>query len=113
MGFEVKKNDNNEYQLICTISDESYHPEKEWISEDECKKILIEQAFWKFVEKTLEIDSCFPNAYYINGKKDFSKNDRSDFLRWWLDNAYGENSDEIITKKFEEISNRLKLDIKI
>jgi hypothetical protein len=113
MGLEVRKNDNSEYQLISTICDESYHPEKEWISEDECKKILIVQAFWEFVEKTLEIDSCFPNAYYINGKKDFSKNDRSDFLRWWMDNAYGENSDEIITKKFEEISNRLKLDIKI
>ena len=86
---------------------------KELISEDEVKKILIENAFWKFIEKTIEIDSCFPKDYYINGIKDYKSSSKSDFLRWWLDNAFGENSDKIITEKFEEISNRLKLDIKL
>ena len=113
MGLEVKSNRKKEYQLICTISDELYHPEKKWISEDEAKKILIERAFWTFIEKTIEIDSCFPKDYYINGIKDYKASPKSDFLRWWLDNAYGENSDKIITERFEEISNRLNLDIKI
>lgn len=113
MGLIVNQNDNGEYQLISSISDESYHPEKEWISEDEAKKILIEYAFWKFIEKTIEIDSCFPKDYYINGIKDYKSSPKSDFLRWWLDNACEENSDKIITERFEEISNRLKLDIKL
>jgi hypothetical protein len=45
------------YQLK-SISDESYHPEKKWISEEE-KKILITNEIWSFIEKLLKLIIVF------------------------------------------------------
>jgi hypothetical protein len=111
MGLEVKKNSKGKYKLISTISDESYHPEKKWVSENDAKKILIEVEFLKFIKKTLEIDKCFPTDYYINGVKDFKSNSKSEFLRWLIDNSYSKDS-TIVFEKFNELIVNLKIDLK-
>ena len=41
MGIQIKKNKNGEYRLKSTISDESLHPDKKFVSEYEAKSILI------------------------------------------------------------------------
>lgn len=110
MGLNITKNDKGEYQLISTISNESYHPDKEWVSEAEAKKILIEDAFINFVNKAIEIDMTFPQNYRVN---DINPKRSSVFNQWVLDAYESENVDKIFADKFEEIHSRLKLDIKI
>jgi CRISPR/Cas system CMR subunit Cmr4 (Cas7 group RAMP superfamily) len=67
MGLIVKRNEEGKYQLIGTIADERYH-EDEWITEDEAKKILIEQAFFDFLERAIKIDMTFPSRYRIENE---------------------------------------------
>lgn len=111
MGLGIKRNKKGQYQLISTISDESYHPDKKWITEDEAKVILINKAFWEFVKTSIEIDMEFPANYYVNGK--YCNDKKPNFNIWMLKNAFGDNGDVIITEKFEDIHKRLKLNINI
>lgn len=112
MGLQVKKNKQNEYSLTSSVSNESHHPDKKWISEAEAKKLLINSAFWKFVEKVIEIDMEFPNGYHVNDKRHMDENGFK-FGEWWLKAAKSDNFDETIQKKFEEVYERLGLDFKI
>lgn len=70
MGIEIKKNDKG-YQMKSSVSGEKLH--KGWITEDEVKKILIERAYWKFIEQAIEIDMEFPNDYTINDVRIWEK----------------------------------------
>lgn len=112
MGLKVNKNDNNEYQLISSVSDESYHPDKEWISEDEAKVILINKTIWKFIEDTIKIDMEFPSGYFVNDKyhRDSTKPSFNEMLGEALDS---EDCDKILGQKFKEIHKRLKLKFSI
>jgi hypothetical protein len=49
MGVEIKRNEK--VYTKSGISDESYHPEKKWISEEESKKFLLLMKFGLFIEK--------------------------------------------------------------
>ena len=113
MGLEIKRTDKNLYSLKSTISDESYHPEKEWVTEDEAKATLIESAFCDFIDKAIKIDMEFPRGYSINGKREiFDKtepNPKPSYYDWALQN----NTDEAYKAKFEELYKRLKLTFKI
>ena len=106
MGLEIKKNEDDLYQLTSTNSGESYHPDKKWITEDEVKILLINEAFSNFVEKCIKIDMTFPNGYVIN---DLYKHDKSkpDFNQWMLN--FGLKDSIHIKQKFEELYDRLKL----
>lgn len=109
MGLEIKRNDSGKFSLKSTISDESYHPNKDFISEEEAKIILINEAYFKFVEKVIEIDMTFPNHYMVNGKYSVDKT-KSNFGEWMLKALKSDNVDEIINNKFKEVKERLKLD---
>lgn len=111
MGLDIKRNKNGEFKLISTISDESYHPEKEWISLSEAKKIFINKALWGFIEKAIEIDMTFPNNYMVNDK--ICRDEKPDFNQFILDCLRKENGDELITKKFEEVYKQLDLNFQI
>ncbi len=110
MGLEIKRNDIGEYSLTSTISNESYHPEKEWITLDEAKKLLIEKAFYKFVEQAIEIDMSFPNNYFVNDKREYNK-ELTNFLEWHLnilkDDEYGKK----LFEKFNEVLKKLNMDL--
>jgi hypothetical protein len=71
MGLDIKRNDNGLYQIHSTISDEKMHDEN-WITEHEVKKLLIERAFWNFVESMIKIDDDFPHGYMINNVRGHS-----------------------------------------
>jgi len=80
MGLIVKRNRDKKYQLFHSASDEMIH-DKEWLTEDEVKKILIEREFSVFMEKAVKVDMEFPNNYSVNGKvKEFNS---IKFLEWW------------------------------
>jgi len=80
MGVVVKRNRKKEYQLYSSISDEILH-DKEWLTEDEAKTILIERKFSEFIQNAIKIDMEFPNNYSVN---DIVKSHNSlEFLHWW------------------------------
>ena len=112
MGLNIKseetENGNIQYQLKSTISEESYHPNKEWVSEDEVKKILIEDEFNRFIESVIKIDMTFPTNYHINGE---CGKRTSDFNRWTLEVYDDENPTEVFINRYKEIINRLKIDL--
>lgn len=114
MGIIVKKNKKGEYNLKCSMSDESLHPDSKWITENDAKRILIHRKFLKFIDESIEIDMCFPRDYHVNGVicRDDGPN-KVDFLEWLISTFKSEDGESIIIKKFEEINKRLELDIKI
>lgn len=110
MGLKVNRNDNNEYQLISTINGKPWH-DKEWITEDEAKKTLINIAFNDFVEKAIKIDMEFPRRYNVNGKR--YSDEKPSYTHWVLEAYESEDTECIIQNKFEEMYDRLKLTFKI
>jgi hypothetical protein len=109
MGNVIDRNKDGKYIVTSSVSDEQLHNEDS-LSENETKKLLINQALWTFIEKAIEIDMEFPNSYGIN---DISPKRSGHFNAWMLANAYGENGDEILAKKFEEIYKKLNLKFNI
>jgi hypothetical protein len=103
MGVEIKRNEKGLYQLKSGISDESYHPEKKWISEEESKKILITNEIWSFIEKVIEIDNGFPSNYRVNDIHDYKNNTKREHLQWLNDNAYDDEGSKILGDRFEGI----------
>lgn len=105
MALIIKK-ENSKYQLISSITNESYHDE-EWIDENEAKKVLIENAFIDFVENAIKINEDFPNSYQINGEppKEHKKGSKK------VSDLYeNENVQEAFENEFEKIYKNLKLD---
>lgn len=109
MGLIVKRNKINQYQLSSSISDESYHPKKRWLSQDEAKKLLIEMAFIDFIEKAVQIDMDFPNRYKVNNKI-YPTDSSLSFDKWSEDNDY---DDDRLSEKFTEVCEKHSLDIHI
>ncbi len=68
MGLQVKRNEEGLYKLISSFTDKPYH--KGWITQEEAKAILINNAFWEFAEKVIELDVDFPFGYCVNGKRE-------------------------------------------
>lgn len=112
MGLNIKRNDEGLYKLTSTISDESYHPNKEWIDENEVKKLLIHKVLHQFIEKAIEIDMSFPVGYMVNDTYQVDDT-KPCFNRWFLDALKSDDIDDIINNKFIEIYNKLNLDFKI
>jgi hypothetical protein len=105
MGLDIKKNKQGLYQVKCSTSDELLN--ENWISEDDVKKILIERAYFKFIEEVIKIDFEFPSGYYINGKSIFNDKHLSGskfIINNWKD-------DDAINDKFKEICERLDIEI--
>ena len=96
MGLEIKQNSKGLFKLTSTVSDESHHPDKKWISLDEAKEILIYTELRKFIE---------------NGSRNMKDESKSTHLRWLLDNAYGEGGVEKLEAKFKEVIKRLEIDL--
>lgn len=106
MGLEIKKNDKGKFQMKSSISGEKLH--KGWITEDEVKKILIERAYWRFIEQTIEIDMEFPNDYTINGVRIWEKEKVGKSNSFILEHLKNNTTDKIY-EKGKEIIDRLKI----
>lgn len=106
MGLEIKKNEKGKYQMKSSISGEKSH--KGWITEDEVKKILIERAYRKFIEQTIEIDMEFPNHYNINDVCIWEKEKSGKANSFILQHLRNGTTDKIY-EKGKEIIDRLKI----
>lgn len=105
MALGIRRNKSGLYRVKSTISDEKLG---EFITEDELKKMLIERAYFKFVEDVIKIDLEFPSGYYINDKIQCIESKHCSGTRFILDNW---NSDSVIEDKFNEICTRLKIEL--
>lgn len=107
MGTEIKRNRKGLYQLKSTVSDEKLNDG--WITEDEVKKILIEKAYFDFVEKAIRIDMEFPFGYHVNDKLQFGKeNEHIAGGKFLIENW---NKEDAIENKFREICKRLNIEL--
>lgn len=104
MGLEIKRNRQGEYNLKSSISGEQLH-EKNWITEKEVIKLLIERQFWKFAEESIKIFMEFPSGYHVNGRLNIIKEKHSSGLQWIVDN-WGKQGE-----KFDEICRELNITI--
>lgn len=107
MGLIVTKNDNNEYHIVSSVSDECIH-DNEWISIDEAKKILIEREFFRFMDSAIQINMDFPNGYSINGKMCNDYEDDKCYFDWALSKKGGRNPEKY-QEKLNEILTILEL----
>ena len=105
MGLDIKRNRKGLYKAKSSVSNESVS--KDWVTEDEFKKILIDRAYGNFVRETIQIDMEFPNGYYVNDKHQFIKEKAGLGSRWMLDNW----NNEAFYSKFKEICERLKIEL--
>ena len=106
MGLSIKRNKKGLYKAKSTISDESISDG--WLTEDEFKKILIERAYFKFVEDVIKIDMEFPSGYGVNDKREIIDEKHCAGLEFIIKNW--KNSD-VIDAKFREICDRLKIEL--
>jgi hypothetical protein len=108
MGLQIKRNGDGLYNMLSSISGERLH-DAEWVTEDEAKKVLMDIEVYNFLEKMVEIDMDFPNAYSVNG---VWGRDRAKFSRWSLDAMHEEGTSyfETLVGKFGEVRDRLTLD---
>ncbi len=68
MGIEITKNKAGKYRLVSTITDTNISDNKEWLSEKEAKKALLDRAFWDFVNSVIAIQEDFPIGRVLNGR---------------------------------------------
>ena len=106
MGLIIKEK-NGKYNIKSSISDEQLHEEK-WITKDDVKKVLIDRAFWKFVQEAVKIDTDFLSQYYVNDKFQSYPDNHQTFNKWWLDNGCEAKP---LYEKFKEMYNNLNLDL--
>ena len=105
MGLEIKRNKKGLYKAKSTISDESVS--NGWLTEDEFKKILIERAYFRFIEDVIKIDMEFPCGYNVNDKHEFVEEKAAAGSKWMLNNW----NDEAFINKYKEICERLKIEL--
>ena len=105
MGLDIKRNKAGLYKVKSTISDEKLG---EYMTEDQMKKMLIERAYFKFVEEVIKIDLEFPSGYYINDKMQIVEDKHVSGSQFILTNWNNEN---VIEDKFKEICNRLQIEL--
>jgi len=105
MGLDIKRNRKGLYKAKSSVSDESVT--KDWVTEDEFKKILIEKAYYKFIEETIKIDMEFPSGYCVNDKYQCVDELHCAGSIWMLKNW----NDEAFNNKFKEICERLKIEL--
>jgi hypothetical protein len=105
MGLDIKRNKAGLYKVKSTISDEKLG---EYMTEDQMKKMLIERAYFKFVEEVIKIDFEFPSGYYINDKMQIVEDKHVSGSQFILTNWNNENA---IEDKFKEICNRLQIEL--
>ncbi len=105
MGLNIKRNKAGLYKVKSIISDEKLG---EFMTEDELKRMLIERAYFKFIEDVIKIDLEFPSGYHINDKIQCIESKHCSGSQFILDNW---NSDSVIEDKFKEICTRLKIEL--
>jgi len=107
MGLDVKRNKKGLYKAKSSISGKSVNGDG-WVTEDEFKKILIDRAFFKFIEETIRIDMEFPSGYGVNGNREIIDEKHNAGSEWMIKNW----NDEAFNNKFKEICERLKIESK-
>jgi hypothetical protein len=106
MGLDIKRNKAGLYKVKSSISDEQLG--KEWMTEEELKKLLVERAYWKFMTNVIEIDIEFPSGYYINNKQKIIEEKHCAGGKFIIENW---NKDIVIEEKYREICERLKIQL--
>ena len=76
--------------------------------EEEVKKVLIERAFWKFIQEAVKVDMDFLAHYQVNGKFVSYPKDKDSFNRWWLTEGC---KYQPLYDKFKDLYKNLDLDL--
>lgn len=105
MGLDIKRNKKGLYKAKSSISDESVSDG--WVTEDEFKKILIERAYFKFMQNVIQIDMEFPSGYSINDKYETIDEKHCSGLQWMIKNW----NNIAIENKYKEICDRLEIEL--
>ena len=105
MGLDIKRNKKGLYKAKSSVSDKSVSDD--WVTEDEFKKILIERAYFKFMEDTIKIDMEFPSGHFVNGAYQCIDEKHCAGSKWMIMNW----NDEAFNSKFKEICERLKIEL--
>ena len=106
MGIDIKRNKKGLYKAKSTVSDE-FLTDKVWVTEDEFKKMLINRAYWRFVEDVIKIDMEFPSGYCVNNKHEFIEEKAGVGSKWMINNW----NDKSFISKYKEICERLKIEL--
>jgi hypothetical protein len=107
MGVDIKRNREGLYKAKSTISDESLTGDG-WMTEDEFKKVLIQRAYFKFVEDVIKIDLEFPSGYRVNDKYQCIDEKHVAGSTFIVQNW---NKEDAIENKYREICERLKIEL--
>jgi len=108
MAYVIKKNKQGLYNIKSSISDECYHPDKKWLTEDEAKRILIQIAFGKFLDKVIEIDFDFPTIYMVNDVVESHRGKTNTFFLETYDKPNTE-ANKILNDKILEIEKKFNI----
>lgn len=108
MGLDIKQNKKGEFSLRSSVSNESYHPYSKYVSLEESKRIIIENAYYRFLHEAVRIHMEFPQGYMVNGLR--VPNDCAG-SEWLLNALKSDNPDQVVYDKFKEIAKELKLEI--
>lgn len=106
MGLDIKRNRKGLYSVKSTISDEQLG--EKWMTEDEMKKLLVERAYWRFIEETIKIDLEFPSGYYVNDKFQAIDGKHVKGSEFILENW---NKGDAIEDKYREVLKRLGVEL--
>ena len=106
MGLDIKRNKKGLYKAKSTVSDESVTG-GEWVTEDEFKKILIERAYFQFMQDVIKIDMEFPSGYGINDRHEIIDEKHCAGLQWMIKNW----NSFAIELKYKEICERLEIEL--
>lgn len=106
MGLQIKRNKKGLYRLMSTINDKLI-TDVEWVDTQEAKNALIDQLFYDFIDKAIQVDIDFPNGYTVNGK--LINIPDSTYWAWYTDKVNGGGNSDVYKKKMDEILNLLGL----
>ena len=95
--YNIKRNKHKQYKLITSLS----LSKSDWISENEVKSLLIDDAYLKFLENVKMIDIGFPNTYPINGK--IKEQNDFKYYEWLKENFKREDIEKEASKIFKKL----------
>ena len=110
MGLEIKRNKKGLYLMVSTVSNGRIHEEPS-ITEDEAKKVLIKRLYFDFMQKAIEVGMTFPNGYQVNDVREYHENLSEPYYAWTSAAFKSEDYFKTFTDKFNEIKEKLNLEL--
>jgi len=112
MGIVIKRK-GKKFRLISSVSDECYHPEKRYVTEKEAKQILIDLAFFNFMQKVVEIGLKFPDSWFCDGIYIRDEEKAEQWRNFLKESLNAESCTRFTTETYLKIKKELDIDLDI